>query len=89
MMFKAFPLTVLWSVLLNFERTNDDLMLKMRLISSEICPETSPKLAVICQLFFGKVCPKIPVKSADFSANLSLKIPQNVTFFSRPIRSPD
>ena len=29
MVFKAFPLTVLWSVLLNIERANDDVMLKM------------------------------------------------------------
>ena len=32
---------------------------------------------------------QIPAKWADFSANLSLKIPRNLLFFPRPIRSPD
>ena len=32
---------------------------------------------------------EIPSKSAVFSANLSLKIPRNLTFFPRPTRSPD
>ena len=37
--------------------------------------------------FFGEVSPKnfrkTPTESAAFSANLSLKIPRNLTFFSR------
>ena len=44
------------------------------------------KLAVFYQLLFGEVCPenscKIPAKWADFSVNLSLKIPRNLTFSS-------
>ena len=50
------------------------------------------KLAVFYRLLLGEVCPEIsheiPAKWADFSANLSLKIPRNLTFFPRPIRSP-
>ena len=38
--------------------------------------------------FSAKPSSKIPVKSAIFSANLSLKIPRNLTFFPRPTRSP-
>ena len=44
------------------------------------------KWAVFYRLLFGEVCPEnsreIPAKSADFSANLSLKIPRNLTFSS-------
>ena len=51
------------------------------------------KSAVFYQLFFGEASPenfcKILVKSANFSANLSLKIVRNSTFFLQPIRSPD
>ena len=42
---------------------------------------------VLYQLLSGEVCPEnsreIPMKSADFSANLSLKIPQNLSFSYR------
>ena len=37
--------------------------------------------------YFGKVSPK-NFRSAHYSVILSLKIPQNLTFFPRPIRSP-
>ena len=43
-----------------------------RLLSGQVCPENS------CE---------IPTKSADFSAILSRKIPRNLTFFLRIIRS--
>ena len=39
--------------------------------------------------FLVKFAVKIPTKSADFSANLSLKSQRNLTFFLRPIRRPD
>ena len=43
-------------------------------------------------LLSSQVCPEhfreIPTKSADFSVILSPKIPQNLTFFQRIIRSP-
>ena len=51
------------------------------------------KSAVFYQLFFREASPenfcKILVKWANFSANLSLKILRNSTFFLQPIRSPD
>ena len=44
------------------------------------------------RLLFGEVCPEnsleIPAKSADFSANLSLKIAQNLTFSSVTYQKP-
>ena len=49
-----------------------------RLVFSEICLENSLKLAIFYQLLLSKVYPQNtrenPEKSADFSANLSLKI---------------
>ena len=47
-------------------------------------------MAVFYWLFLGEVSPEIPVKSADFSKNLPLKILQNLTFlhwnpWNRPI----
>ena len=49
---------------------------------SEICQKNPAKSAVFYWLFLGEVSPpKFPVKSADFSKNLPLKILQNLTFF--------
>ena len=47
----------------------------------------SIKLAIFYQLFVGEVCPKIPRKLANFSGNFSLKVLQNFTYFSRPMRT--
>ena len=62
-----------------------------RQISLEInrfCAE----LAVFYRLLFGEVCLEnscgITAKSANFSASLSLKIPQNWLFRPWPVRSP-
>ena len=52
-----------------------------RSISSEICPEQPQNPLFFTDCFPAKFAPKIPVKSADFSAILSLKIPQNLTCF--------
>ena len=53
-----------------------------RLISSEICPENNHKIrCFFTNCFPAKFAPKIPTKLADFSVILSLKIPQNLTFF--------
>ena len=97
MTLKALPLVHFWSVLLLKEQmmTSVRKTLKTlvwsaqnRLISSEICWKIT-KSAV----FLPIVCPEnsceIPAKLADFSMILSLKIPRNLTFFPRPIRSPD
>ena len=54
-------------------------------ISSRFAQKITPKTP----FFYGRVCPKIPAKLANFFMNLSLKIPQNLTFFPQPIRSPD
>ena len=98
MTLKALPLVHFCSVLLLKEQmmTSVRKTLKIlvwsaqnRSISSEICPENNPKIHhCFTDCFPAKFAPKIPAKSADFSVILSLKIPQNLTFFSRPIRSP-
>ena len=79
MMLKALPLVHFLSVLL----------LKEQMITSV---KKNAKLAVFYRLLFGKVCPEIsreiPAKSADFSANLPLKIPRNLTFFSATYQKP-
>ena len=50
------------------------------------------KSAVFYRLHFGEVCPEnsgeISAKSADFSGNLSLKIPRNLTFSSATYQKP-
>ena len=50
------------------------------------------KIGFFNNRFFGKICPEffrqIPAKSAVFSANSSLKIPQNLAFFPQHIRGP-
>ena len=50
------------------------------------------KLAIFYQLFLSKVYTENfhenPTKSANFSMNLSLKIPQNLTFFSATYQKP-
>ena len=60
-----------------------------RSISCKICPENNHK---ICRLFTdyfpAKFTLKIPAKLTDFSTTYSPKIPRNVTFFLRIIRSP-
>ena len=54
--------------------------------------EALTKSAVLYQSFFSETgrenSREIPAKLAVFSANLSLKIPQNLTFFPRPTRTP-
>ena len=50
------------------------------------------KSAVFYRLLFGEGClensREMPAKSADFSANLSLKMPRNLTFFSATYQKP-
>ena len=96
MTLKALPLVHFWSVLLLKEQmmTSVRKTLKTlvwsaqnRSISSEICPKItkSADLPIVCP---ENSC-EIPAKLADFSVILSLKIRRNLTFFPRPIRSPD
>ena len=89
-MLKALPLVHFWSVLLLKEQmmTSVRKTLKIlvwsgqnRSISSEIFPENNLKIRRFCtHCFPAKFAPKIPAKSADFSAILSLTIPRNMTF---------
>ena len=52
-----------------------------RSISSEICPKNNHKIRRFLLIAFQpRFAPKIPAKLTDFSAILSLKIPQNLTF---------
>ena len=61
-----------------------------RSISSEIWLENSHEIGLFfTYCFLAKLAPKISVKLADFSMNLSLKILQNWTFFPRRNRSPE
>ena len=60
-----------------------------RLLSSEICPKKFPrKWLLFNDRLSVKFVPNFSAKSAVFTANLSLKIPRNLTFFLRPIRGP-
>ena len=91
MMLKALPLVHFWSILLLKEQmmTSARKMLKTlvwsvqnRLIVSEIFLENNQNQPFFTDCFLVKFFPKTPAKSANFSTNLSLKIPQNLTFSS-------
>ena len=60
-------------------------------ILAKFPPQNPAKSAVFYWLFHGEVSPlKFPVKSADFSKNLPLKILRNLTFFrNNPAKSAD
>ena len=103
MMLKALPLVHFWSVLLLEEQmmTSVRKSLKMLVwseqnwsISSKICPENNPKIrrfftdcfranASLPRKFARNSC-----ESRWFFHDFVPKIPQNLTFFPRPIRSP-
>ena len=63
-----------------------------RSISSEICPENNHKTRFFFTIAFQQSLPRkflqTPAKSVYFSLNLSLKIPQNLTFFSATSQKP-
>ena len=98
MMLKALPLVHFWSVLLLKEQmmTSVRKMLKMLVWSVQtdwflvkFALKITTKSAVFLPIAFRpSLPPKIPAKSADFSAILSLKIPRNLTFIPPSIRSP-
>ena len=90
MMLKALPLVHFWSILLLREQmmTSVRKTFKMlvwsaqnRSISSEFSLKISIKMGCFYGLRFSKFAPKIFSKLADFSANLSLNILPNFTFF--------
>ena len=75
MMLKALPLVHFWRALL----------LKTLKTIAKFALEISTKSAVFYRLLFGEFCPG---KSADFSANCSLKILRNLTFSSATCQKP-
>ena len=91
-----------WSVLLLKEQmmTSVRKTLKMlvwsvqnrSLCSSETCLENNHKIGCFLLIAFWWSLPRnsreIPTKSANFSVNLSLKIPQNLTFSSVTYQKP-
>jgi len=94
MMLTALLFSHFWSVLLLKERTVTSVKKTLktlvwsaqkRSIPREICSENSHKIGLFYRLFFSEVCRinsrKIPLKSGGVFTNLSLKIPQNLTFF--------
>ena len=99
MMLKALSLVHFWSVyvlllkeqmMTSVRETLKTLVwsVQNRSISSEICPEKNPPCLIFTDCFLTKFAQKIPVKLADFSVILSLKIPRNVTFFSTTYQKP-
>ena len=101
MMLKALPLVHFWStpllkdqMMTSVRKTLKTLLWSERnwLISSKICLENNHKIDRFYQLLFGEVSPKnsreITAKSADFSADLSLEIPRNLTFSSATYQKP-
>ena len=58
-------------------------------LSYEICSRSfHENRPFFTNCFSAKLASKIPTKSAVFSMNLSLKIPQNLTFFSATYQKP-
>ena len=64
-----------------------------RLLSGEMCPENFHEigrfLTIVFQRNLSRKFPRISPEISRFSANLSLRIPRNVTFFPRPTTRPD
>ena len=56
-------------------------------ISSEICPENSHEIGRFYLLFFGEVSPE-NFRYQPIFLRISLKIPQNLTFFSTTDQTP-
>ena len=100
-MLKVLPLVHFWSILLLKEQMMTSVRKTLKLWSDQhksnwflakFALKITTKSAIFYRLLFGEVCPensrKISVKLADFSANLSLRIPQNLTFSSATCQKP-
>ena len=96
MMSKALLLVQFWSVLLLKEQMMTAVRKTLKTlvwsaqnqsISNEVFPENNHKICIFWPIDFW-LSPKIPAKLVDFSANLPLKMPWNLTFFPQPVRSP-
>ena len=92
MMLKALPLVYFWSVLLLKEQMMTSVQRKTDRFLAKFALKITTKSAGFYRLLFCEVCPEnsreIPAKSADFSANLSLKTPRNLTFSSATYQKP-
>ena len=84
MMLKALPLVHFWSVLLLKEQmmTSVRKTLKTLVWSAQNQSISSEIFRFLPTAFWWNLPPKIPGKSAHFPANVSLKIPRNLTFFT-------
>ena len=85
MMLKALPLVHFWSVLLLKEQMMTSVRKTLKTLvwsaqNQSISSEIFRFLLNYC--FLVKFAPKIPRKLAHFPANVSLKIPWNLTFFT-------
>ena len=94
MMLKALPLVHFWSVLLLKEEMMTSVRKTLKRWSdrrkadrhlTKFSLKNNHKIGLFYRLIFGEVWPKhsreSAANSADFSANLPLKIPRNLTFF--------
>ena len=97
MMLKALPLVHFWGVLLLKEQMITSVRKTLKTLVSDwflakFALKITTKSAVFYRLLFDEVCPEnsceITTKSADFSTNLSLKIPWNLTFSSATCQKP-
>ena len=92
MILKALPLVYFWSVLLLKEQMMTSVQRKTDRFLANFALKITTKSAVFYRLLFCEVCPEnsreIPAKSADFSANLSLKTPRNLTFSFATYQKP-
>ena len=91
MMLKALPLVHFWSVLLLKEQMMTSVTNTLITLVwadrhlTKFSLKNNHKIGLFYRLIFGEVWPKhsreSAAKSADFSTNLPLKIPGNLTFF--------
>ena len=103
MMLKALPLVpFFWSALLLKEQMMTSVRKTLKTgwsdqrktdwFLAKFALKVTTKPAVFYRLLFGEVCPEnsreITARSADFSANLSPKIPLNLTFSSATCQKP-
>ena len=97
MMLKALPLVHFWNILLLKEQRMTSVRKTIKCWSDQcktdqflakFALKTATKSAVFYRLLFGEVCPENSREIGRISANLSLKIPQNLTFSSATYPKP-
>ena len=97
MMLKALPLVHFWNILLLKEQRMTSVRKTIKCWSDQcktdqflakFALKTATKSAVFYRLLFSEVCPENSREIGQISANLSLKIPQNLTFSSATYPKP-